>query len=49
MGLKISKGDQLIFHSHQNNKLTGLIAIFAEDFPWSGVSDLEGNVISKLH
>ena len=43
-GLKISKGDRLIFHSHQNNKLIGLIAIFADDFPWPGINDLEANV-----
>ena len=44
IGLKISKGDRLIFHSHQNNKLIGLIAIFAADFPSPGISDLEANV-----
>ena len=44
----MSKGDPSIFYYHQNNKLIGLIAIFVDDFLWSGTNEFEANFISKL-
>ena len=47
-GLKMSKGDPSIFYYYDDNILQGLIAIFVDDFLWSGTNDFEKGYISKL-
>ena len=48
IGLKMSKGDPSIFYYYNGNVLQGLIAIFVDDFLWSGTNDFETSYISKL-
>ena len=48
IGLKMSKGDPSIFYYYNDNVLQGLIAIFVDDFLWSGTNDFETGYISKL-
>ena len=49
IGLKRSKGNPFIFYYYNDNVLQGLIAIFVDDFLWSGTNDFETSYISKLH
>ena len=48
IGLKMSKGHPSIFYNYNDNVLQDLIAIFVDDFLWSGTNDFETAYISKL-
>ena len=47
--IKMSKGDPSFFYYCNDNIVQGLIAIFVDDFLWSGTNDFKTNYISKLH
>ena len=46
IGLTILKGDPSIFYYSKNNQLTGFIAIFVDDFLWSGTTEFEKEYIT---
>lgn len=48
IGLTILKGDPSIFYYSKNNQLTGFIAIFVDDFLWSGTTEFEKEYITKI-
>ena len=43
----MSKGDPSIFYYYNDNILLGLIAIFVDNFLWSGKNDFDTGYISK--
>ena len=49
IGLEMWKGDPSIFYYYNDRVLQGLIAIFEDDFLWSGTNDFETHYISKWH
>ena len=48
IGLTILKGDLSKFYYSKNNQLTGFIAIFVDDFLWSGTTEFEKEYITKI-
>ena len=44
----MSKGDPSILYYFNDNILQGLIAVFAQDFLWSGINDFQTDYFKAM-